>query len=206
MQSHIKLQLGALGTPTPDIAPEETISSMLLRTATAEILVLQGGALIVQTISNYFAHIELFECNFMKTTFIDFVVTESSCFMQADRTNNSCYLCYRPKGKYRKKILPGPNQMMVITFKSDWLIYKCKQLPEFRLFTTSFSNSADKAIRLATVGIAESLYKSLQRMDAATSESNINNDGYFFINNCINNYYNKLKGRNATLQLSLIHI
>lgn len=198
MQSKIKLHLGSV---QPEVLAAEKVSvycSTPLRTATAERLVLKEGHILLQSCSNFFGHIELFEYVFEQPGFVDFSVLEPSYFMHVDLVQNSCYLCYRPKGKYRKKVPAGTGQIMLITFNPEWFIYKCQRLPELKLFATSFCNPGNTAMSLASVGIACNLFKSIQKMDIAASNFYIDDEGYNFINGCINKYFNSIKSRNAT--------
>jgi AraC-like DNA-binding protein len=157
--------------------------------------------IIVQSFSSYFAYIELFEYNFTKTTVIDFSVTEPSYFMWIDRKKNTCSMCYRPAEKYKKALSPGKNTIILITFKSDWLLYKCKRLPDLQPFNTLHNNPSNKPVNLPCAGISENIYKSLQKMNTQSPDNSLlDNDGYKFANSCINKYYNRLKLKYTTEQ------
>lgn len=199
MQSNIKINFEADQVDTQQIASPPLTN--LLQTASTETLALATGKIIVQSVDVYFAYIEVFDYNFTRTTLVDVSVTKPSYFMETDRKKNTCYLFYRPKGKYKKRISSGFNQIILITFKADWLIYKCRRLPELEPFTSLFFHAKDKPINLPSIGIAESIGKSLQKMDTLISDTSLlDNDGYAFANSCINKYYNKLKGKHATSQ------
>ncbi|WP_316813518.1 helix-turn-helix transcriptional regulator [Pedobacter heparinus] len=198
MQSKIKLHLDAV--QPEDVAADKINAhcSTPLRTAVAKKLALKEGYILLQSSSNYFGHIEMFEYAFKQTAFIDFSVIEPSYFMHVDLAQNSCYLCYRPMGKYRKTVPAGKGQIMLITFNPDWFIYKCQKLPELKLFATSFCNPENTSMSLSSVGIAYSLFKAVQKMDVAAGNLNTDDEGYNFINGCINKYFNSIKSRNAT--------
>lgn len=197
MQSKIKLHLGSVHAQNLTDKTNAYCATPLKTTAVEKFL-LKEGHILLQTTSNYFGHIELFEYAFVQTGFVDFSVIEPSYFMHIDLEQNSCYLCYRPTGKYRKTVPAGTGQIMLITFNPDWFIYKCQQLPELKSFVTSFCNPENRAMSLSSVGIAYNLFKSLQKMDIAVSNFSTDDEGYNFINGCINKYSNSIKSRNAT--------
>jgi AraC-like DNA-binding protein len=198
MQSHIKLHLDTVQSAVQTFDALPLSSSMPLRTACTEKFTMKEGILLVQSVSHYLAQIELFEYSFTQETDISFSVNEPAFFMHADLEKDSCYLCYRPAGKYRKKVPAGINKILLITFRSDWLIYKCQKLAELKSFTTSFCNPEGKPMSLSSFGIVRNLFNSLKKMEASTNDLHMDDGGYIFINNCINKYYNKLRGRNAT--------
>lgn len=157
--------------------------------------------IIVQSFSSYFAYIELFEYNFTKTTVIDFSVTEPSYFMWIDRKKNTCSMSYRPAEKYKKAVSPGKNIVILITFKSEWLLYKCKRLPDLQPFNTLHINPDNKSVNLPAAGISENIYNSLQKMNIQSDNNSLlDNDGYKFANGCINKYYTKLRLKHSTEQ------
>lgn len=170
-----------------------------LRTAGNKTFVLDKGYLSVQSISHYLAHIELFECSFTQRTSIEFTVNAPAFFMYADLQKGVAHLCYHPAGKYRKTVAAGSNQVMLLTFRSDWLIHKCKKLSALSSFTGLFCNPEDQPMHLPRVNITGSLMKALIKMDTAANDMHMDDDGYTFINGCINKYYNKLKCKNATI-------
>lgn len=199
MQSHITIQ----STKSQPI--ENNTNALILhnfkrlRMARIKEIVFNEGSVFVQSISHYLAHIELFDYSFTQQASIDFTVNQSAFFMYADLHMGSARLCYHPAGKYRKTVGPGRNQIMLITFKADWLIHKCRKITEFRSFTSFFCNPVGQPAHLQPVGMANSLIRSLIKMDAAVNDLDMDDGGYIFINSCINKYYNKLKRRNATV-------
>jgi len=197
MQSRINIQ-------TPKKQPIETNQNVVtphnfkrLRIANMEKLLFNEGYVYVQSISHYLAHIELFEYSFAQETSIDFTINKSAFFMYADLGTGFSHLCYHPAGKYRKIVGPGHNRVMLLTFRSDWLIHRCQKITEFKSFTSFFGNLEERPMQLPRVNIASSMFSSLVKMDTVVDDLNMDDDGYIFINGCINKYYNKLKRRNA---------
>jgi AraC-like DNA-binding protein len=199
MQSKITIQ----ATRNQDIETKTDVLTAanfkLLKMAQLEQLTLSGGQVFVQSICHYLASIELFDYSFTAPAAIDFTVNAPSFFMYADLQTGNAHLCYQPAGKYRKNMPLGQNKLLLLTFRPDWLIHKCKKLAEINSFTSFFCNPEDRAMHLPRVNIASSLLRSLVKMDTVVDDINMDDDGYVFINNCVNKYYNKLRSRNATV-------
>lgn len=169
-----------------------------LKTAKIEEFTLSEGHILVQSISHYLAYIELFEYTFTQRASIDFTVNTPAFFMYADMHTGFSHLCYQPAGKYKKIVTPGHNKIMLLTLRSNWLTYKCQKLAELNAFSSLFCDPKAQSMHLPRVGLANSLIGSLIKMDTVVKDINMDDDGYIFINGCINKYHNKLRSRNAT--------
>lgn len=200
MQSHIKLHLAGDRSValTPDALPQ--LSTMPLRMAKAEKIEINEGDIIIQSLSHYLAYIELFEYTFKQEVNIDFSVNKPAFFMYVNLRKNTCYLCYRSIGKYRKMLSAGTHQMMLITFSPEWLNYKSKILPELKSSIEFFKVPQEQNFNLPSFGIAKNLFNLLKNTDSKTNHVNMDTNIYIFLNNCILRYYNKLIGRNTTNQ------
>lgn len=148
----------------------------------------------VQSVSHYHAHIELFDCTVKRDIEIGYSVPEPAIFMYVELKKNSCYLCYKPVGNYRRKVPAGVNRIMLITFRTDWLMYKCQKLPELNAITAAVSNPAARQMSLPAIGIGRSLFAALRKMDRPGDDPD--DAAYNFISGCINKYYSKLQYRN----------
>lgn len=200
MQSHIKLHLGGSRSvvQTPDSLSQ--LSAMPLRMATAEKIKINNGEILIQSLSHYLAHVELFEYTLNQEVNINFSVQESAFFMHVNLRQNTSYLGYRSEGDYRETIPAGVHQILLITFRPEWLVYKSEKLPELKHLITFFGNSQRKNSNLPSFGIAKSLFNLLKNTDLKANEDNIDTNTYIFIDSCITKYYNKLIGRNTTSQ------
>jgi AraC-like DNA-binding protein len=199
MQSKITIQ----ATRNQDIETKTDVLTAAnfkpLKMAKMEEFTLNEGRVFVQSICHYLAYIEMFDCLSTQPTSIDFTVNTPAFFMYADLHTGYACLCHQPAGKYRKAVAAGHSQIMLLTFRSDWLIHKCKKTAELNPFISLFCNPEGQPMHLPRVRIASSLFRSLIKMDTLVDDINMDNDGYIFINNCINKYYNKLRSRNATV-------
>lgn len=157
--------------------------------------ILKEGHIITQSISFYFAFVELIEYALTQNVGIDISVTKPSIFMLSELNNSSCNLCYCPTGSYKKQIPAGENTMMVITFREDWFLYKCKNLPEFKSIISSFRQRRNTILNLEPTNIATNVFNALRKFESNVGEID---DGYLFVNGCIEKYYNKIKSRNNT--------
>lgn len=157
------------------------------------VTVKQDQTILSQSLSHYLAHIEIFRYSSTEETSLAFTVKVSGFFMYADLNSDSCHVCYYPAGLYKRKVPAGSNQIMVITFKSEWLIYKCKKLTELAPFTGLLYNLEDRPVNLPCARMAKALFRSLQKLNNVDKDLDMDNDGYIFINGCINKYYQKLK-------------
>jgi len=148
----------------------------------------------VRSVSHYHAHIELFDCTVKRDIEVDYSVPEPAIFMYVELKKNNCYLCYRPVGNYRRKVPAGVNRIMLITFRTDWLMYKCQKLPELNAIAAAVSNPGTKQMSLPAIGIGRSLFAALSKMDRFGDDPS--DAAYNFISGCINKYYSKLQYRN----------
>lgn len=199
MQSHIQFQSSKNQTVSKNKNNLNPHYLNRLKTAKVEEIQFNNGVVTVQSISHYLAYIELFDYSFTHRTTVDFTVNAPAFFMYADLHTGFSHLCYQPAGKYRKAVEPGHNKIMLLTFRSNWLTHKCQKLSGLNSFTSLFCNPGGKSMHLPRVGLANSLIGSLIRMDTIVKDIHMDDEGYIFINGCINKYYNMLKRRNATV-------
>ncbi|MDR6781623.1 AraC-like DNA-binding protein [Pedobacter africanus] len=196
MQSHIKLHLAPAEPLTLDALL--LISSLPLKMAEARRIITDDGYLLIQSINHYIAHIELFEYNLIRDSKIDFVIERPSFFMQIVLGKNTCCMSYKPAGKYRRILPAGNDQVLLISFQTEWLSKKCHKLTEFKPFNEIFGTARYAAVNLPPFGIARNIFKSLKSLNLKTNEFNIDADVHVFVNKCFNKYYHKLSARNAT--------
>ena len=196
MQSSIKLHLAAAQPAALSFDALCSTARLPLRSATVDHYVLNCGHIHVQSLSHYHAHIQLFDYVVNEDTKVDFSIADPAFFMHADLNKNSCYLCYRSAGNYRKTVPKGENQILLITFRPDWLVYKCQKLSELKVFTTAICNQEMGQGSLPAIGIGKSLFTAIKKMN--TNGDELNDEGYHFISGCINKYYNQLKCRNSS--------
>nr|WP_068888694.1 helix-turn-helix transcriptional regulator [Pedobacter panaciterrae] len=157
----------------------------------------KGGEVLLQSINHYLARIELFEYSLTQDTNIALLINEPSFFMYVALYKNTCFLCYRPAGEYRKIIPAGEQKILLITIRPDWLIYRSRKLTALKPLVTRFIQSDNRQISLPAVGIAASILNLLIKMDTKTNDADIDSDGYIFINACINKYYRGLTLRHT---------
>jgi AraC-like DNA-binding protein len=154
-----------------------------------------GNILYHQEIPHFLAHIELFQYTLEQETQVDFSMLKPTFFLSVDLNKDSCHLGYRPAGKYKKTLLAGLNQILLITFRPDWFIEKCQHLTEFKSLIRHFRHADDQLLKLSNVGIAQSLIKSLKKMDQEIDDFRLDNQSYIFINSCIDKYHQKLNDK-----------
>lgn len=155
----------------------------------------------VQSVSHYHAHIEVFEYTLKREINVDYSVPEPAIFMYVELKNNSCYLCFKPVGNYRRKVPAGANQIMLITFRTDWFMYKCQKLTELNAITAAVNNPHARQMSLPGIGIGRSLFAALRTLNRLDEDQG--DAAYNFVSGCINKYYGKLAYRNQkTAELS----
>lgn len=157
---------------------------------------LSNGKIMVRSISSFFAFIEMIEYSVTKEVTIEFSVIEPTFYMSVNLKSADTLLCYRPTGRYRMTLSAGSNTIMLITLRTDWFLYKCKNIPEFRHLVLPFYRGESKKVNLCSVSIGASLFKAFKTFQ---SKSKKLDDGYLFVNGCIEKYYNNIKARNNTL-------
>lgn len=158
----------------------------------------EEGEVLLQSISHYMAHIELFEYSLRQDARIDFLIDEPSFLMYVVQQKNICYLCYRPAGGYQKIIPAGVHKILVITFRPDWLVYKSRKLTALKPLVTLYNQSDSRYIALPAFGITASIFSSLIKIDVKANDLSMDADFYNFINTCLNKYYERLIGEDAT--------
>lgn len=199
MRSNIKFNFAHAKTVTTTGTEALRKNMLSLQMAKSSFLQLgHGNMLYYQEIPHFLAHTELFQYTLDQEIQVDFSILQPTFFLFADLTKNFCCLGYTPAGKYQKQLPVGLNQIMLITFRSDWFIEKCQGLAEFKALIRHFRNANESQLKLPRVGIAQSLLKSLKKMDETTVNFGLDNQSYIFINSCIDKYYNKLRGRKST--------
>lgn len=199
MRSNIKFNFAHAKTVTTTVTEALRNNMLSLRMAKSSFLKLgQGNILYYQEIPHFLAYTELFQYTLDQEAQVDFSILQPTFFLCADLTNDSCCLCYMPAGKYKKQLPVGLNQIMLITFRSDWFIEKCQGLTEFKSLIRHFRNAKESQFKLPRVGIAQNLLKSLKKMDETTINFKLDNQSYIFINNAIDKYLNKLRSRKST--------
>ncbi|WP_246269715.1 helix-turn-helix transcriptional regulator [Pedobacter panaciterrae] len=159
---------------------------------------LMEGEVLLQSISHYLAHIELFEYSLRQDASIDFLISEPSFLMYVVQHKSACFLCYRPAGEYHKILPAGRHKILVITFSPDWLIYKSKKLTALKPLIACFNESDNRHVNLPAFGISTSIFNLLIKMDVKTNDLAMDADFYNFINSCINKYYKRLVGGDIT--------
>lgn len=172
---------------------------MPLRTATAQMITLAEGIIVIQSIEHYIGKIQLVDFSLMSQLTIDLPLRAPSYFFVVDFYNNSCYISYRPAEQYHKIAKPGNHRILLIHFKSDWLIQKCQKLPDLKSFIHRSAYFPDMPITMPSYGISERIFNLLQKTDVKTSPLDQDGDFFIFINSCINKYHNKLETRHITL-------
>jgi len=147
---------------------------------------------------HYLGQTECFEYTLSHEMVIDFCIDRSCFFMYALQHDNSFRLCYHPGGKHQHTLPAGKNKLMLITFRHDWLMYKCERLPLLKSFVTSCMEDPQQHRILPSVGMAKMLFKAHDKMNANFAQSEGDEESYAFINGCINKYHNRLVSKNNT--------
>ncbi|TCC99484.1 helix-turn-helix transcriptional regulator [Pedobacter hiemivivus] len=155
---------------------------------------LNEGTLVVRSNSFYFANVEMFEGSLSKKVLIDISVTSPSFYMLVNINKSTCYLTYHPPGKYRKIAHEGMNTIILINFKPDWFMYRCRKMPEFEIILSSYYNRTNKKINLTQVSIPRRLIKLLN----SSIFNGVDDDGYYLIDECIDKYYSNIKRKVLT--------
>jgi len=196
MQSNLKSQFALAESEILTFNTLPDFCTTALHTGQSRKFRIKEGEILLQSISHYFAHIELFEYSLKQDANIQFLIKEASFIMYVVQHKNACFLCYRPAGEYSEIVPCGVHKILVITFKPDWLMYKAKKLTSLKPLINYYNQSDSRYVNLPRVGISESIFNLLNRMDVKTND--LDDDVYTFINGCINKYYKRLVAGNNT--------
>ncbi|MDR6782335.1 helix-turn-helix transcriptional regulator [Pedobacter africanus] len=165
---------------------------MPLRMAEVQRYKMDDGCVVAQSASHFLAHLEMFEYEASKQCQINFSVIEPAFLFCANLQTNCCYLCYRPVGNYYKNMDVGKHQQLLLTLRPDWLFHQSRHLPELAELTAHYCKNADQARTLPPCHIASKLFKQLKKIGRRIDNLNTDAQGYIFINECIQQYFNGL--------------
>ncbi len=196
MQSILKSQSAVAESETLTFNALPNFCTTALHKGQSRKFRIKEGEVLLQSISHYLAHIELFEYSLKQDANIQFLIKESSFIMYVVQHKNACFLCYRPAGEYNEIVPCGVHKILVITFKPNWLMYKAKKLTAIKPLINYYNQSDSRYVNLPCIGISESIFNLLIKMDVKTND--LDDEIYAFINSCINKYYKRLIAGNNT--------
>lgn len=196
MYSNIQLDLVSAKTEATAFDCLPNFCKLPLQWADAKRIKINEGNILIQSIAHYLASIELFEYSLTTESVINFSVSDPSFLMFV--TDQGSRLCYSPPGNYKKNIPKGDHTVLVLTFSIDWILRKCKRLPEMQALITHFQNEPNQYFSLPHSGIAASIFKTLGKLDQKTNHLDLDADIHVFINDSFNKYYSKLISKRST--------
>ncbi|WP_316818578.1 helix-turn-helix transcriptional regulator [Pedobacter nyackensis] len=212
MRSQIKLLLEPLSTSELTLDNLYNLSPFPLKMAKSAFITAPEGTLLVQSISHYLVHIELYEYKIHNHAVLDLEVTAPSFFMIAtlegcsvlydedsnivsEVSGNSCKLIYLNAGKYQRSLLTGEHTILLLTIRPEWLKTKYGALEELTDFISSYTEGKKEAVSLPNFSIAQQIFNALRRLNSAPEGRDMDIEMHVFINDCIRRYLMKLHSK-----------
>jgi AraC-like DNA-binding protein len=151
----------------------------------------------ILSFNHYLAHIDLFEYAVAVDTDIVFAAEDSVFLMYIMQHDNSCGFCYLNNGSCTLRIPAIRHKMLVITFRYDWMMYKLQHMKPLNLYSAvhQFEGSY---FRFPTLNIAGAIFRAFNKLSSATTALKKDDEGYAFVNGCINKYCNRLISKQKT--------
>lgn len=141
---------------------------------------------------HFLAWVYLYECTAGQSDQLVFTVNRPCFLMYINATSNHCQLCYHPVGSYCQDITASStNQIMIIYYRNDWMVYRCQNCPEFEPLISAYQNTARETATLPVFKLARVLFKSFNRLGESYEPSK-ERGYYLFVDNSINKYYRRL--------------
>ncbi|SMC98060.1 helix-turn-helix transcriptional regulator [Pedobacter nyackensis] len=215
MLSQIELNLPQ-PTTTPSFDEVKNLSKFPLKMAQAHHITAQEGTLLMQSVSHYLAHIQLYEYRISDHYIIDFEVPEPSFFITAiiegrsvlhnesgevisEIAGNTCRLTYLAAGKYQQRLIVGDHKMLIIALKPEWLTNKYGDHEEMRDFIASYNIDGKQSMSLPDFNLAPHAFNALKKLNEG---KDFDIDIHLFTNDCLKRYLNKLQAKtvNASYQ------
>lgn len=215
MQSPITLQF--ISAMFNFFKPEQLsyFTTLPINGAIVKLFTLSENKIVVQSLSNYLIHLELFEFNFYKDFTFDTLIKKSSFFMfimldgesilsdhlgnsVSETMGNSCVLSYLKEGQYNWQFSAGNHQMILLTFRHDYFIDKLSAVPEFKPLADVWQSPTVSYLALPHCTIAGSISslikKQLKKKQRVKSIRNLKKDAEInhIIEDILSKYQNSL--------------
>lgn len=217
MRSQVQLHLQPFTTSELTTDDLYNVSPFPLKMATANYFTSQEGTLLVQSISHYLVHIELYEYKILNHNILDMEILEPSFFMIAtlegcsvlydensnlvsEVSGNSCKLIYLNAGKYQRSLLSGEHTILLLTIRPEWLKKKYGALEELSELISSHDKGDKDSFSLPKFSIAQQIFNTLRKLNSAPEGKDMDIEMHVFINECIRRYLLKLHAKMANAE------
>ncbi|MBB2148479.1 helix-turn-helix transcriptional regulator [Pedobacter gandavensis] len=217
MHANVKLIYKPLSVINSPFHQRLEFSSVPLKLAEATYASLEETNILVQSIDHHLVHIHLYDYKVKSFFIIDFEVTENSFFMivlQDDNSilyneqgevlseifGNSCRLAYLKAGKYKRSLMGGSYQILLLTISPEWLISKYGKLDQFQELIDSFNKGTASFFSLPSANITKQIFNNLLKLNILSKRRDVEIDLLIFLNNCINKYLHKLGQGQSTVK------
>lgn len=216
MRPHVRLLFKPLTTSQPSFDQRFHLTSVPLKLAEASYISLAGTDVLIQSISHHLTHIQVYNYKVKRDFVVDFEITKDSFFlvaMQDDRSvlyddadgtfseilGNSCMLSYLKAGKYKRTMVTGNHQILLLCIEPEWFISKYGNLEELRELIAHYKNNEVNIFRLPSFGISQQLFSSLMRLNTLSKNRDTEIDLHIYLNQSISKYLIKLRQSLATV-------
>lgn len=180
MRSHLTLQILTELVTQLHYTKFQHFRAFPARLVMASLCNLAEGRMLIHTLSNYLFSLDLFEANLIQDTQLKALIDKSSFFMFAvmqgtsvfrdeqdnpisETTGNSCTLTYLSTGSYKWHLNAGQHQILLITFKEDYLIRKCTPRPLLKPLADAYQQGNLAHLALPHCPIARGMFKLLKK-------------------------------------------
>lgn len=146
---------------------------------------------------HYLGSIDHYEYTLDADSALEFTIEGPIYFMYAHFQENSCQLYHHSGGVLRLDQPAGHHKLLLITFKYDWMQYKCERLFQMKPIVGSAEDKSPYRV-LPSVSMAGMLFKAIDKMIDTDTQPEGDEKTYVFINGCVHKYNNKLVSRHNT--------
>lgn len=217
MRSHVNLFLQPATTVDLPFEGLYTLSSFPLKAGEASYITSSEGSLLIQSISHYLVHIQLYEYKIINHSVVDLEILEPSFFLVAmldgcsvlyneaseaisEVCGNSVKLTYLNAGKYQRSLLAGDHTILLLTIRPEWLISKHGELKELNGLISAYREGNQVNFSLPSFSIAQQIFNALRKLNSAPEGRDPDIDMHMFVISCIRRYLVKLHTRVSNME------
>lgn len=217
MRTHVKLLLEPLSLINLPFEQRYDLSTLPLQLAEGTHVEVEKSDILMQCIYQHLFNIELFDYKVKSHFLVDFEVTENGFFLIAmqdgcsvlyndadeiisEMLGNSCKLTYLKAGRYKRSLMGGNHQILLLDISPDWLISKYRGIEELKDLISSYEDGEVEIFSLPAFSIAPQVFNSLRKLNHLNKRRDIEIDLLIFLNDCMSRYLLKLHQGTITLK------
>lgn len=210
MRPHVRLLFTPLKASQPSFDQRFHLTSIPLKLAEASYMSLESTDVLIQSISHHLTHIQVYNYKVKRDFVVDFEIIKDSFFLLAMQDDlsvlynnadgalseilgNSCMLSYLKAGKYKRTMVTGNHQILLLCIEPEWFISKYGNLEVLRELITQYKNNEVNTFRLPSFNISQQLFTGLKKLNTLSEKRDPEIDLHIYLNQSISKYLIKLR-------------